>query len=339
MKKITLLFMLFLATGFMWSQCTTGGAYQGVDLTNNGSIELQSNCNFTGEYSNTTSVIDGDTYTFLSEEPTDFITVTSSDGAVVYGFGVTPLTLTIDTSADLNDQALRVYYHDDSGCGTTPQCRSTFIQNVTVAVDLCPEPVAFTATNVTESTADLSWGEAGVSAVSYNVEVYASGESAANGDAPVFNAAAVTGFSVLASGLAETTVYDAYIMTNCSGATAMSALVGPQSFTTSSLCDDVSGLAIDNIGADQADVLFTPGNGNDVFLVEVYASGENAANGDTPVYANAAVASSPETATGLSALTAYDVYVTGSCGAAPTTAFRESQPGASSHFEDGPESV
>ncbi len=320
MKKITLLIVAVLFGTFAWSQCTTGGAYQGAALSNDGSWELQSGCNYTGEYSNTTGVMDGDTYSFRSEIATDFITVTSSDGAVVYGFGVTPLTLAIDTSADLNDQALRVYYHDDAACGTTSACRDTEVRNDTVAMNSCPDPTGLAASNMTDSTADLAWSEPGIVAVSYNVEVYATGESAANGDTAVFADAAVAGTSVMATGLAAASDFDAYITTTCSGTTANSMLVGPVTFSTTASCSDVTDVAASNITSAGADISWTAGTGNDSALVEVYAAGESAANGDTAVYSNAAAVGGMDTATGLMGDTAYDAFVTGQCGATGTTA-------------------
>jgi hypothetical protein len=318
MKKITLLLMTLLMTGFMWAQCTTGGAYQGVTLANDGTFETQSNCNFTGEYSNTTQLIDGDTYTFVSNVASDFITVTSSDAAVVYGFGVSPLTLTLDTSADLNDQALRVYYHDDAACGTTSACRVTSVKNETVAVAVCNAPTGLTASNITDVAADLTWTESELNVVSYNVEVYLTGESAANGDMAVFADATATGAIILATGLSELTDYDAFISTNCDGTTPVSAVAGPVTFSTTAGCSDVSGVVIETIRDISADVVFTSGTGNDSFLVEVYLTGESAGNGDAPVYTNPAASGSPESVTGLVAETGYDAYVTGFCGAAAT---------------------
>jgi len=319
MKKITLLLMTIMISTIAWSQCTTGGAYQGATLVNDGSWEVQSGCNFTGEYSETTNVIDGDMYSFRSEIATDFLTVTSSDGAIVYGFGVQPLTLTIDTSGDLNDQALRVYYHDDAACATSSTCRDTDVRNDTVASNACPDPTDFAVSSITDATAELSWTEPGVVSVSYNVEVYASGESAANGNTAIFADAAVSGLSVMATGLTATTDYDAYIMTTCSGTTTMSMLLGPVSFTTTAACSDASGIASANLTDTSADITWTAGTGNDSALVEVYAVGESAANGDTPVYTNAAASGGTDTATGLMADTSYDAYVTGFCGATSTT--------------------
>lgn len=320
MKKITLLIVAVLFGTFAWSQCTTGGAYQGAALSNDGSWELQSGCNYTGEYSNTTGVVDGDTYSFRSEIATDFITVTSSDGAVVYGFGVTPLTLAIDTSADLNDQALRVYYHDDAACGITNACRDTEVRNDTVAMNSCADPTGLAASNITDSTADLTWSEPGIVAVSYNVEVYATGESAANGDTAVFADAAVAGTSVMATGLAAASDFDAFITTTCSGTTTNSMLVGPVTFSTTASCSDVTDVAVSNITSAGADITWTAGTGNDSALVEVYADGESAANGDTAVYSNAAAVGGMDTASGLMGDTPYDVFVTGQCGATVTTA-------------------
>lgn len=318
MKKITLFLLTVFVCTISWSQCTNGGAYQGAILANDGSWEQQSGCNYTAEYSNTTGVIDGHIYSFRSEIATDYITVTSSDGNIIYGHGVTPLTLVIDTSADLNDQALRVYYHNDAACGGTNSCRVTEVRNDIVAADLCPGPVNFAASNITDTTADLIWNEDGVVALSYSVEVYLTGESAVGGNTPLFVDLGVSGTTVLATGLSESTDYDAYIITTCSGATTTSALIGPLTFTTTAACADVSGIGIDNLTYNSVDIVWTQGNGNDSYLVEVYASGESASNGDTPLYANGSSTSSPESVTGLSASTDYDAYVTGLCGATAT---------------------
>jgi hypothetical protein len=108
-------------------------------------------------------------------------------------------------------------------------------------------------------------------------------------------------------------------MTTCSGATTMSQLVGPLAFATTAACTDATDLGSNTITATSANITFTPGTGNDSVLVEVYASGESAANGDIPVYTNSATAGAQETATGLMESTDYDAFVTGFCGTIATT--------------------
>lgn len=83
-------------------------------------------------------------------------------------------------------------------------------------------------------------------------------------------------------------------------------------------CGDVSAVSTSNAAVTTVDVAWTDGINNDAFLVEVYASGESAANGDTAVYSNAAANGGSDSVTGLMAGTAYDVFVTGSCAGTST---------------------
>ncbi|WP_034057870.1 T9SS type A sorting domain-containing protein [Lacinutrix jangbogonensis] len=182
----------------------------------------------------------------------------------------------------------------------------------------CPDATNFAVANILDVSADLSWTEIGTQALTYYVEVYLAGESAANMNSAVFSDAAVTGTTLTATGLSGTIAYDAYITTSCSGATPNSGLVGPISFTTTASCTDVSGVSADNITAATVDVVYTAGTGNDSVLVEVYLTGESAVGMNSPVYTNAA-ATSPQAVTGLDPLTGYDIYVMGSCGGTGTT--------------------
>ncbi|WP_299890561.1 fibronectin type III domain-containing protein [uncultured Lacinutrix sp.] len=324
MKKITLFLMVAMISAISWAQCTTGVAYQGAALVNDGSLEQQSNCNYTGEYSNTTNVIDGNTYTFSSAVATDFLTVTSSDGTVTYGFGVTPLTLAIDTSGDLNDQALRVYYHEDAACGSANNCRATSVRNDTAAANSCFDPTGLTAANLQETTTDLSWTSGGPTDVDYNVTVFASGADPMV-DTPVFTANNVAGTMVQATGLVSNTPYDAYVIANCSGATAQSMLVGPTSFTTTTACPDPTALTASNITFNSADLSWTQTGSVmswDIELVDITAMG--AATGT----ATATGVTNPYTLMSLNPSNDYEFYVQADCSATWVGPFAFSTPAA-----------
>jgi hypothetical protein len=136
MKKITLLLFTVLASTMAWAQCTTGGAYQGAALANDGTAEQMSACNYFGEYSNVTNIIDGNDYTFNTDS--GYATVTTSDGLTTLGHGPVPLTLTGVTSS--GDQALRVYWHLDAACGDDTNCHVTTVQ--CVSATCVPPPPA-----------------------------------------------------------------------------------------------------------------------------------------------------------------------------------------------------
>ncbi|MEP5256405.1 MAG: T9SS type A sorting domain-containing protein [Winogradskyella arenosi] len=313
MKKITLSLIALCLGSVAWAQCTSGTPYEGAVLENNGTIEQQSICNFSGEYSETTGIIDGDTYTFFSDIETDFLTITSSDGSVIYGYGITPVTLTINTIPDVNDQAVNVYYHINEYCSTDIYtCRRTSVRNDTVAEGACLSPLEVELSNIEDASAELSWETNGISVIDYTVEVYLVGESASNSNTPVFANANVEGESVLLTGLSALTEYDVYINANCGGATTTSGLTS-LNFTTTASCEPTSDLDLENVMSNSVVVTYTPGTGNSTFLVEIYLEGESAALGNTPVYSNASVTEASEYVANLVEETAYDAFVTGFC--------------------------
>ena len=101
----------------------------------------------------------------------------------------------------------------------------------TASCPSCGAVSSVTTSNLTGMGVTLDY-TAGAGNDSYLVEVYASGESAANGDTPVFSDPAVTTTAVNVSGLMAETAYDAYITGNCSTQGATSAIAGPIAFTT-----------------------------------------------------------------------------------------------------------
>ncbi|MGB3605744.1 T9SS type A sorting domain-containing protein [Psychroserpens sp.] len=315
MKKITLLCFALCISSLTWAQCVNSTAYLTPTAINDGSVEQIAACTYSTEYNTISGLVVGDDYSFVATDDGADVFVSITDGSnVSIAFGPSPLTVTGISAA-----TVRLHVTADAACAGGSVCHVTSFQNLTVAASACDAPEDFEATNITDVSTDLVWTAPTLNVVSYDVEVYLTGENEANGDAPVFSSTAVTGETVMATGLSELVDYDAYITTNCDGSTATSPLEGPLAFSTTAACSDVTNVNIDTIRDISADVVFTPGTGNDNFLVEVYASGESASNGDAAVYSNAAVSASPEMVTGLTAETDYDVFVTGSCGSTATS--------------------
>lgn len=323
MKKITLMLFALIVTSFAWAQCGPGpdGQYPSGTITVDaaGSATTISTCNYSSEFSVVDGIVEGNDYE-ISIKFSSFdlyVTVENSADNSVIGFGESPYTFTAPagvTGINLNWSENAACTYVDSGC------RVTTVQDLTAAMNACADPSALAASNITDMSADLTWAENGISTVDFNVEVYLAGESAAGSNMPVFASANVVGTTVAVPGLSAATDYDAYIVAACSGATANSALVGPTSFTTTAACSDITAIMVANITSSGADISWTIGTGNDGAMVEVYVSGESAANGDTAVYSNAMAAAGSDTATGLMDNTAYDVFVTGNCGATSTMA-------------------
>lgn len=93
-------------------------------------------------------------------------------------------------------------------------------------LETCPAPSALNASNIMETSADLSWTENGVATV-WDVEIVTSGTAATgtptnSGVANPFNA---TGFT-------QNTTYDYYVRADCGGMDGQSSWVGPFTFTT-----------------------------------------------------------------------------------------------------------
>ncbi len=79
-------------------------------------------------------------------------------------------------------------------------------------------------------------------------------------------------------------------------------------------CVDPIGLTAANLTDVSADISWSAGGVSEVdYNVEVYLTGESAAGGNAPVFANANVAATMITATGLAESVTYDVYITAAC--------------------------
>ena len=96
----------------------------------------------------------------------------------------------------------------------------------------CPEVENFAVSNITETTADLTW-DAAEGAIFYDWAVFIAGA-----DIEVDNPVAfenTTATTATAQGLIPGVSYDAYIQTDCGGNNNVSDVVGPITFTTTAL--------------------------------------------------------------------------------------------------------
>ena len=116
------------------------------------------------------------------------------------------------------------------------------------ALALCPKSAALTASNITTSSAALSWIPGGV-ASSWNIEWGIAGFPKSFGTQVnnISNPHTLTG-------LTPNTCYDFYVQDDCGGALGQSIWAGPYTFCTPSSCPLPGSLQVSNITANTADL-------------------------------------------------------------------------------------
>lgn len=144
MKKITskiFLTMLFFVVTMGNAQCLIGDQYPTATWTaecNTVTPNVIVTNAWAGEYS-LVDVVAGETYTFASSVATDYITISTDDGATASAFGVTPLIWTSDVTG-----VIRYYFHLDDLCGTENVSR---IRTIACGTPPCAQPqVTFSKT-------------------------------------------------------------------------------------------------------------------------------------------------------------------------------------------------
>ncbi|MEZ4796459.1 MAG: choice-of-anchor J domain-containing protein [Flavobacteriaceae bacterium] len=95
---------------------------------------------------------------------------------------------------------------------------SWYLDDISVtAASLCSAPTSLDATNITTSTADISWGSVTLEVGGYDWVVMADGDDP-DVDTPVDSGTTATGITMdTASGLSVSTSYDLYVRAICSG--------------------------------------------------------------------------------------------------------------------------
>jgi|GEM_PF-1052322 len=173
--------------------------------------------------------------------------------------------------------------------------------SATTSIPPCPAASGIAASNITTTTADLSW-TAGAGVASSDIEYGPAGFVPGTGT--LVNS---TTTSIALSGLSPATAYEVYVRNNC--ALNQALWVGPVAFTTlTPVCNAPSNVSVSNVGVSQATVAWTAGAGIVNSVLEYGPVGFTPGTGTT---VNPAV--SPYTLTGLAPSTAYDLYVRSTC--------------------------
>ncbi len=163
----------------------------------------------------------------------------------------------------------------------------------------CPAPSSLGASNITQTTAELSWITGGASNwdVEYGIQGFIPGSGTF-----VYNVSNPYTLSSLTPG----TDYDFYVRDSC-GTNNLSTWVGPQNFRTLS-CPSPTGLTLDSIAQTTAKLSWITGGASN-WDVEYGIQGFIPGSG---IFMSNV--SSPYTLSGLTPGTDYDFYVRDSCG-------------------------
>lgn len=235
MKKITLLILLliFFSTTFTYAQttdtetesvCATGSDSDPVTITLTPSDLTVNEGQPITAVSVSSATLGNSIYWGSWYSASITVTGGVSDGSVVSIENMAGLDLTGFTSVTMTSEDLDAYSDSVTMC---------LILSVTYVEPQCVSPADISFSNITTSSADISW-TAGGSETLWNVEVVdVTAGGAATGSA---THSGVTNPYTL-TGLTSNNEYEVYIQADC-GSGIVSAWVGPSSFTTA--CDAIS---------------------------------------------------------------------------------------------------
>ncbi|GEM_PF-3564800 len=167
----------------------------------------------------------------------------------------------------------------------------------------CIDPSTLTATNITATTADLSWTENGT-ATSWEIEIGAQGFS------PTGTPTHIGVWKPYPmSGLNPETSYSYYLRADC-GSGDYSNWVGPYDFTTTVSCPQPNSLGASNITTNSADLNWTENGCATVWQIEMGLDGFI----PTGIPTQSGISNNPYTYSSLVPGTAYDYYLRSYCG-------------------------
>ena len=235
MKKTTLLkwhnllIALFLLTStFVGAQCIRTSQFGNVVSNNSGVAQTVTTCAYSSaEYSTVSGLILGGNYTFTAKtgstagSGTDiFLTITDASNNVIQ-FGMSPQTVT-----GISVSSVRLHYADDSSCAGVSSCRNSQV----LYLATCPSPTTLVSSNITTSSADISWTEPS-SLPANGYDYYYSTTNTAPTSTSTPNGSVAAGVVTASlSGLSSGTLYYYWLRANC-GSEA-SVWTGSANFTT-----------------------------------------------------------------------------------------------------------
>lgn len=194
----------------------------GPGTNTSGQPQIITTCAYTSEYNTINDLIIGQPYIFEAYigDVQKYITITDANNTVI-SHGNSPLLVTSITAA-----TVRLHLTDDILCGSTNSCHTTRVQ----FLPACPSPNQLAISNLTTTSADLSWNPLG-SEAAWDLQWGPTGF--ALGDGTSVNNLASASYQLI--NLNASTTYQFYVRAKCT--TEDSNWNGPFTFTT--LCVSV----------------------------------------------------------------------------------------------------
>lgn len=199
------------------------------------------------------------------------------------------------------DGVRRLYFswHNDGSIQNDPPAA---VDNIMISEITCPIPSNLAATNITTTTADLSWTENGT-ASEWIVYHKISTDS-------IWTETTVYSTNYQLTGLTPDMSYSVRVASDCGNGTDVSPFSNLVSFNTLPTCPSPSGLTVSNISQTNVDLAWTSNGAETSWDIVYGAVGFDIDTEGTIVTAT----TNPFTLTGLTAATNYQVYVRANCG-------------------------
>ncbi|CAM3705837.1 choice-of-anchor J domain-containing protein [Flavobacterium gelidilacus] len=204
----------FFSTTFVSinAQCIRPDAFGNVVSNNSGLLQGITTCAFsTAEYSTVTGLTLGEDYVFAGQVGTTYgagthvyVTITDLSNTVIQ-HGVSPQTVTNVAVA-----GVRIHLSDDAACAGSAVCHNTSVLLITS----CIVPSGLSSTNVTTTTADISW-TAPVNVPSGGYDYYYSTTATAPIATTTPNGTITTGTTANLTALNPSTQYYYWVRSNC----------------------------------------------------------------------------------------------------------------------------
>jgi hypothetical protein len=221
MKKFTFkqMFPLIILLGFfstaflsIKAQCIRPTAFGSAVSNNSGLLQGITTCAYSSaEYSTVTGLTLGEDYVFAGQTGTTYgagthvyVTITDATNNVIQ-HGTSPQTVT-----NISFNAVRIHLSDDAACAGSATCHNTSLLLITS----CIVPSGLSSTNVTTTSADISW-TAPVNAPSSGYDYYYSTTNTAPIATTTPNGTIATGTTANLTALNPSTQYYYWVRSNC----------------------------------------------------------------------------------------------------------------------------
>jgi hypothetical protein len=221
MKKFTFKQMLpliillgFFSTAFLSikAQCIRPTAFGSAVSNNSGLLQGITTCAYSSaEYSTVTGLTLGEDYVFAGQLGTTYgagthvyVTITDATNNVIQ-HGTSPQTVT-----NVAFNAVRIHLSDDAACAGSATCHNTSLLLITS----CIVPSGLSSTNVTTTSADISW-TAPVNVPSSGYDYYCSTTNTAPIATTTPNGTIATGTTANLTALNPSTQYYYWVRSNC----------------------------------------------------------------------------------------------------------------------------